>query len=124
MSKIVLDIGQCNPDHSNISNMLAQNFDVTIERAHSHEQAIALAMAQKPALVLINRLYDADGRAGMDTLKVLKANDSTAHISVMIVSNYAETQETAIAAGAVAGFGKSTLHSVETINLLKIHLTP
>ncbi|MDA8563434.1 response regulator [Mariniblastus sp.] len=123
MSKIVLDVGQCNPDHSSISGLLKQHFDdVTVQRVHAHDEAIAKAKELQPALVLINRLYDANGDEGMETLAALKADDATAKIPVMIVSNYADAQEAAVAAGAVQGFGKSALNAPETTALLSEHL--
>jgi CheY-like chemotaxis protein len=122
MSKTVLDVGQCNPDHSSITSLLTQNFDVSVQRAHSHDQALMMAKESQPALILINRLYDADGSEGMETLAALKADDVTANIPVMVVSNYSDAQDAAVAAGAVQGFGKSALNTPKTIELLNAHL--
>lgn len=122
MNKTVLDVGQCNPDHSSISGLLKQHFDVNVQRVHAHDEAIAMTKELKPALVLINRLYDANGDEGIETLRALKADDATAAIPVMIVSNYADAQEAAITAGAVQGFGKSSLNTPETAALLSEHL--
>ncbi len=122
MSKTVLDVGQCALDNSNITSMLKQNFDVDVQKAHSHDQALTMAKESKPALILINRLYDVGGSEGMETLKALKADDATADIPVMIVSNFEDAQEAAVAAGAMQGFGKSALESTETITLLGQHL--
>ena len=119
MSKTVLDVGQCNPDHSSISGLLTQNFDVNIQRAHSHEQAITMAKDLKPDLVLINRLYDANGDEGMETLRALKADEATSNIPIMVVSNYSDAQDAAVAAGAIQGFGKSALNTPETLALLQ-----
>ena len=102
--------------------MLKQHFDVDVQRVHAHDEAIAKAKELQPALVLINRLYDANGDEGMETLAALKADDATAKIPVMIVSNYADAQEAAVAAGAVQGFGKSALNAPETTALLSEHL--
>ena len=57
----LLDVGQCNADHFRISKTLGKIFDIEIQRAHSHDEAIKLAMATPFNLVLINRLLDADG---------------------------------------------------------------
>ena len=122
MSKNVIDVGQCDPDHSSISGLLKQHFDVTVHRANSHAEAIAMTAELKPALVLINRLYDADGSEGMETLRTLKADDATASVPVMIVSNYSDAQDAAVAAGAVQGFGKASLTSQSTVDLLQEYL--
>jgi len=122
MPQTVLDVGQCNPDHSSISSLLTRNFDVNVQRAQSHQQAITMAKDLQPALILINRLYDADGSEGMKTLAAIKADDATAAIPVMIISNYADAQQAAVAAGAVQGFGKSSLNTPETTAVLSQHL--
>ena len=123
MSSTILDVGQCNPDHSSISALLRRNFDADVQRAQSHNEAISMAKEVQPALILINRLYDRDGSEGMETLRVLKADNVTAEIPVMIVSNYADAQQAAVAAGAVQGFGKSALKDPETIKRIEECLT-
>jgi hypothetical protein len=51
----------------------------------------------------------------MDLIGQLKSKDSEfANIPVMLVSNYEKSQAEAIANGAIQGFGKSELQSVET----------
>ncbi len=122
MSKDVIDVGQCNVDHPNISSLLTQHFDVTVHRAHSHDQAMTMARELNPALILVNRLLDADGSPGMNVLASLQSDNATADIPLMIVSNYAEAQEAAVAAGAVQGFGKSSLNAPETVALLGKYL--
>ena len=123
MTRKVLDVGQCNADHSSITSTLKKNFDVEIHRAHSHSEAIKLAGDTAFDLILINRLLDADGTPGMDILNALKANASTAEVPVMVVSNYKEAQEKAVEKGAVEGFGKAALNSAETMEILSKYLT-
>ena len=59
----------------------------------------------------------------MDVLNSLKATPSTAETPVMIVSNFADTQKTAVEAGAVQGFGKAALQDNETKVLLAKYLS-
>jgi len=116
----VLDVGQCGFDNSRISSLLQKHFDVQVDRSHSHDESIKLALDTPYDLILINRILDADSTAGMDILASLKTQPSTAETPVMIVSNYQETQDEAVAQGAVQGFGKSNLDTEETIaNLAK-----
>jgi CheY-like chemotaxis protein len=119
----LLDVGQCNADHSQISATLGKFFDVEIQRAHSHEQAIKLAADAHFDLIMINRLLDADGSPGMDILRSLKTTPATAGIPVMIVSNFEDAQKAAVDAGAVTGFGKAALAKQETKELLAQYLT-
>ena len=122
MKHKVLDVGQCNADNYRISELLTQNFDVRVDRSHSLAQAIESASKKTYDLILINRLLDADGSAGMDVLTSLKLNPSSAEIPVMIISNFQDAQDLAVENGAVAGFGKSALDSEETLTMLKQYL--
>lgn len=122
MSRKVLDVGQCNADNSRITNLLKRNFDVEIHRCHSHDEAFSVALDTAFDLVLINRILDADGTEGMKVLSTLKSAAVTSNVPVMIVSNYKEAQEQAIAHGAVEGFGKSKLDSEETLAMLAQYL--
>lgn len=116
--KKVLDVGQCNADHCGISNLVSQHFDVELYRAHTHDDVVSQVSDHSFDLILINRLLDADRSQGMKVLQTLKANESTAKIPVMLISNYDDAQQAAIEAGAVEGFGKSKLTAPKTIELL------
>ncbi len=114
----VLDVGQCNFDHTRISHYLNANFDVEISQAHSFDEAIKLAGESPWDLVLINRLLDADQSSGMEILKTLKSNEATASIPVMLISNFDDAQKAAVAAGAENGFGKANLDADATMESL------
>ena len=122
MKRKVLDVGQCNADNYRITELLTQHFDVQVDRSHSLHRAIESASSTAYDLILINRLLDADGSAGMDVLASLKLNPSSAKIPVMIVSNFQDAQDLAVQNGAVAGFGKADLDSAETLAKLKQYL--
>ncbi len=122
MKRKVLDVGQCDADHYRISSTLTKYFDIEIQRAHSHDEALRLANTTSFDLVLINRLLDADGSSAMDVLHSIKSLPSAADIPVMVVSNFEDAQQTAIDAGAIQGFGKAALDTDETKSLLAEHL--
>ena len=122
MKRKVLDVGQCNADNHSISALLQKHFDVEVDRSHSLDQAIESAASTAYDLILINRLLDADGSAGLDVLASLKSNPASADAPVMIVSNYQDAQDKAMENGAVEGFGKSALGSAETLAKLKQYL--
>jgi two-component system chemotaxis response regulator CheY len=67
---------------------------------------IATMQSEKVDLVLINRKLDQDYSDGTEILKKIKANPDFAAIPVMIITNYPEHQELAVAMGAEYGFGK------------------
>lgn len=122
MSRKVLNVGQCDFDHGRIKYILEQQFDVEVVRANSHDEGIKGAQDQSYDLVLVNRLLDLDGSPGMDVLRSLKSLPATSEVPVMLVSNYSDAQDAAVAEGAVMGFGKATLDSEETIQLLGEYL--
>ena len=123
MSQTVLDVGQCDADHSRISQLLQQHFDVELARAHSFDEAITRTSQQAFDLVLVNRILDADGTEGLEIIRALKSSETTSSLPVMMVSNFPEAQEAALTAGAVPGFGKAALNTPETIALLRQHLS-
>ena len=112
--KRILDIGQCNYDHSSITQFLKSNWDVEVDRAYGWSDAERFMANVQYDLILVNRLLDQDHTEGQQIIESLKADEKYQSIPVMMVSNYADAQEKAVQAGAVPGFGKSTLNSPET----------
>ena len=110
----VLDVGQCDFDHDNISRMLSEEFGADVKRASTGEDAFRALEAAHFDLVLVNRVLDADGASGLDLIQRLLSNEDTRTTSTMVVSNYAEAQDAAVALGATRGFGKNALTSSET----------
>ena len=110
-------MGQCGYDNSRIRTLI-RSIDSTVEikEADSHQETMeVLASLGEAALVLVNRVFDMDGASGMGLISQLKSKESEfAGIPVMLVSNYEKSQAEAIANGAIPGFGKSELQSVET----------
>jgi ActR/RegA family two-component response regulator len=82
--KRVLSVGQCSADHGKITRSL-QSFPVEIVAAATTDEALAVLRQESFALVLVNRVFDADGDSGLEFIK-------------------------AVAAGAIAGFGKAALN--------------
>ncbi len=95
--------------------MLEANFDVEIVRAHLPADTLSQLRAGKFDLVLINRKLDEDYTDGLEILKEIKADPKIAATPVMVVTNYADHQAAAVAAGAEYGFGKLELAQAETL---------
>lgn len=117
--KTVLDVGNCGPDHSAISSMLRKHFDVDILRSDQLADTLAILNNQPVDLILINRKLDIDYSDGMDILHAIKKSDAFRDIPVMLITNYAEYQQQAVAAGAILGFGKLELHAPDTLDRLR-----
>jgi CheY-like chemotaxis protein len=106
MTKTVLDVGNCNPDHSAIKSMLTSRYEVTVLRADALADTLEILKKGGVDLVLINRKLDIDYSEGVEILKAIKADPSLSDIPVMIITNYPEHQEAAVSMGAEYGFGK------------------
>jgi CheY-like chemotaxis protein len=118
MKKRVLSIGQCGPDNSAIRTFLTRNFDCEFDTADAAEDALAKMKSSTYDLVLVNRKLDIDYSDGTDVIRALKDDSESSEVPVMLVTNYPEHQEAAIAAGAIRGFGKLEFGKRETVERL------
>ncbi|MEK6258037.1 MAG: hypothetical protein AABP62_05405 [Planctomycetota bacterium] len=117
--KHVLSVGQCGFDHGSISRFLESHFEVEVTAAATAARAIGLLRKQPFDLVLVNRLFDADGSEGLGFVKALKADAALATKPVMLVTNFPEYDKQAVALGAVSGFGKSDVGSPDVVRRLE-----
>lgn len=108
-AKRVLSVGQCFADHSGITRALRGAFGAEVVGADSARQALEHLRQEQFALVLINRVLDADGSSGLELVRAIKAEEQLRDVPVMLVSNYEEAQGQAVQAGALPGFGKAAL---------------
>ncbi len=115
-AKRVLSVGQCFPDQSRLSAYLRQRFDAEVIVAPDEAAARQQLSSESFALVLVNRLFDADGASGLDFIRELKKE---VEVPLMLVSNLTEAQQEAIEAGALAGFGKAELGLPATEHCLR-----
>jgi CheY-like chemotaxis protein len=112
--KRVLNVGHCNPDHASLSRFLTSHFEVEVDRAHHLDDTLSKLRDQKYDLVMINRKLDVDHSEGMEILRTIKSDDDLKTTPVVLISNYADAQDAAVAAGAEPGFGKAELGSPKT----------
>jgi CheY-like chemotaxis protein len=118
MSKTVLDVGNCGPDHSAIRKMLTSIFGVQVIQAHNATDTLETLRSQRIDLVLVNRKLDEDYSDGIEIIKLIKADPNFSTVPVMLVTNLEEYQDQAMAIGAKRGFGKLALSASATIALL------
>lgn len=93
-------------------------------QSHGVEDTLETLRNQPVDLVTINRKLDRDYSDGLDVAVAIKSDPELSSVPVMLVTNYEEHQETAMAAGCVRGFGKLALKDTETRELLKPFLGP
>src|SRR5688500_12182495 len=121
--KRVLDVGNCVPDHAAICSALKKHFGAEVAQAHGPGDALTALRKEKFDLVLVNRKLDQDYSDGLEIIKQIKADQSLAATPCMLITNYAEHQAAAVAAGAEPGFGKLSLTAPETIERLGTFLS-
>ena len=115
MKKQVLSVGQCIPDDGALLRFLSSHFDVEMTRSIDGEDALARMRSKSFDLVLINRKLDADYSEGSEVLDSIKSDDSLKDVPVMLITNYPDAQQRAVAAGAEYGFGKLEYDKPEVI---------
>lgn len=122
MSRRVLSVGQCSPDHGSISRFLKSNFDVVIETADLVDEALHTLRSKTVDLVLVNRKLDADYSDGSVLIRAMQADAQLSTVPIMLVSNYPEYQASAVKQGAVQGFGKNDVGTAAAVALLQPYL--
>lgn len=123
MSKLVLDVGNCGPDHWAIRSLVENNFDAKVVQSHGLIDTLRLLRERNFDLVLVNRKLDQDYSDGLEIIRQIKAEADLQHVPTMLITNYADHQQLAVAHGALYGFGKLELDRPETLEKLASHLT-
>ncbi len=98
---------------------LLGHFDVHVDRVMHVEEALSALHGNRYELVLVNRLVFADGSDALPLIERMKADPELRAVPVMMISNYADAQNRAVAAGALPGFGKAAMNDAATIAQLK-----
>jgi CheY-like chemotaxis protein len=115
MTRNVLSVGQCLPDHLAICRLIEGRFDAKVTPARLAADTFEALRNEKFDLVLVNRKLDEDYSDGIEILQQIKSDPRLADVPVMLVTNYPEHQRAAVEAGAEPGFGKLEFHKPETI---------
>jgi CheY-like chemotaxis protein len=118
MTKRVLDVGSCPPDHAAIRHLIEDKFDAVVMHAHDAADAIATLEQQPFDLVLVNRKLDHDYSDGLLVIERIKGMPALAEVPVMLITNYEDHQQQAIRTGAERGFGKLSMEEAETLERL------
>jgi len=120
MSKRVLSVGQCGPDHAGIVAFLSRHFPgVEVDTAKLPADTMEKLHAGPYDLILVNRKLDEDYSDGLEIIKAIKADPELKATPVMLVTNYEEHQDAAVAIGAERGFGKLEYGEPETIERVR-----
>ena len=119
MTKKVVLIGHCGPDSGYLRLAVTSADRAAQVLAADDEQSLQRLIDDGANLLLFNRVLDCgfseeDGAAVIRRLKARHPN-----LKMMLVSNYADAQQAAIAAGALPGFGKRELGTPGVAQLLR-----
>jgi two-component system chemotaxis response regulator CheY len=124
MNRIIL-VGHCGPDASYL--VLAARkavADAQVVRANSRTELETLLAESNgtPSLLLVNRVLDGEfGDAdGIELIARLRGRTGA---RAMLISNYADAQALAEAAGAMPGFGKRDIGSPRVLELIRAALS-
>lgn len=120
----ILSIGQCGYDHGSLSRWLSAEFDAQVVAAHDEADALARLATEPFDLVLVNRIFDANGANGVQLIERWRAAPPRPDLRLMLVSNHPAAQQQAIAAGALPGFGKAELDNPSAGEKLQAALDP
>ncbi|MEA2708788.1 MAG: hypothetical protein QOF78_1389 [Phycisphaerales bacterium] len=119
MGKKVVLVGHCGPDSSFLRMAVsAADRGITVAMADDAQEMKA-ALDGGADLVLLNRElgYGFDQPLGVDVIKAVRSRYS--NTKFMLVSNYAEAQAAAVAAGAMPGFGKREIGQPRVAQLIR-----
>ncbi|MDA1052794.1 MAG: response regulator [Planctomycetota bacterium] len=118
VTKRVLDVGNCVPDHASICSLIENNFAAQVVQSHGLEDTLATLRDGGIDLVLVNRKLDRDYTDGIEIIKQIKDDTDLAATPCMLITNQADHQEQAVQVGAALGFGKLEFDKPETRNRL------
>ena len=116
--RTVVLVGHCGPDMFMLKTAVGRALpEATIVAVNDVD---ALGEYRTPeALLLVNRELDGgfDSSSGIELIQQVIQQDNPP--AVMLISNYEDAQQEAIAAGATLGFGKTQLYDQSTTQLLR-----
>jgi CheY-like chemotaxis protein len=118
MSKLVIDCGNCAPDHAAIRRLIESRFAAKVVQTENGDETLQRLETGRADLILVNRKLDCDYSDGLEVIRLLKAHPQWKSIPVMLITNYAEHQQAAVDLGALPGFGKLSLNDPATAELL------
>jgi DNA-binding response OmpR family regulator len=119
MPKRVLLVGHCGPDGSYLRQAVKAALGEVKFILADDNQELDHALAENPDLILLNRelTYGFEPPTGVEMIRALKLRGVATNM--MLVSNHADAQAQALAAGAAPGFGKREIGSPKVTEVLR-----
>lgn len=119
MAKTVLLVGHCGADNSYMRMVIRSADNSATVVSADDDSELKSALDHGVDLILFNRElgYGFEYETGVDNIRHLKAKYPATRM--MLVSNYSDAQASALAVGAVPGFGKREIGSKRVTELLR-----
>ena len=119
MSKKVALVGHCGPDASYLRSAVSGSVRGATILMIDEAARLEKALNDGVDLVLMNRQLDwgFETEEGVELIRQLRTEHP--NVKTMLVSNYPEAQQEAVAAGALPGFGKREIGTSRVTELLK-----
>ncbi|HSV16094.1 MAG TPA: hypothetical protein VLI90_17670 [Tepidisphaeraceae bacterium] len=120
MAKKVLLVGHCGPDSSYLRMSIKRAVpEAEILMADDSDELSKSLQRENIDLILFNRElgYGFDPDEGVEAIRILR--QGRLNTKMMLVSNYPDAQQAAVAAGATLGFGKRELGTPRVTELLR-----
>ena len=118
MKKVVL-VGHCGADSSYLRIAVASAGAAVSIVSVDDEESFAAALESGAELVLINRILDWGFPEEEGVALISRLRGTHPNLKTMLVSNYSESQQAAVAAGALPGFGKREIGTPKVKELLR-----
>jgi two-component system, chemotaxis family, chemotaxis protein CheY len=118
-SKRIALVGHCGPDSSYLRMTIKSALkDATIVAADD-DQELHGVLTDGVDLILFNRELGYGFSETLGVKVIERLHEGNPGLKMMLVSNYAEAQAAAVAAGALPGFGKRELGTKRVTELLR-----
>jgi two-component system, chemotaxis family, chemotaxis protein CheY len=124
MAQKVVLIGHCGPDSSYLRMAVASALPGAQVTSADDESELRRAIDAGADLLLLNRLLDYGFKENEGTELIARLRQSHPGLKMMLVSNYDDAQQAAVAAGALPGFGKRDIGSPKVKQRLRDALAP
>lgn len=117
-SPLVLLVGHCFPDQMMLKSSVSRFLPgARFENAHSH--ADVERHLPETAIALVNRVLDGDFGSDDGITLIRRHASGGTGASLLLISNFPESQAEAEEAGAAPGFGKTALYDETTGDRLR-----
>src|SRR5258706_6321147 len=118
MKKVVL-VGHCGADSSYLRIAVASAGTAVSAVCIEDDEQLTVAMENGAELVLINRIIDWGFEEQEGVALISRLRRTHPNLKTMLVSNYADAQQAAVAAGALPGFGKREIGTPKVKEVLR-----